>query len=564
MKKLLVPLVVLLTLSLILTACSSTPSATTTSSAPPPTSTAAQQTEAPPSTTAAITAVPPPASSSAPKPTTSTAAPPPPTTASGTPVYGGTLKAILGAGPANVGYFPTQTFQDVTYGPTWSDRLFDLDTQGNLVPNVATGYDYPAGALYIIVHLRAGVKFQDGTPFNAAAVKWTIENAIPTNAMPGGANITTLEVMDDLTLKVNLKTHSSIVPFNLWRPAYYSPTATQKYGKDWAALNAVSTAAFKITNFQPNSILEMSKWSGYWRQGKPYLGAVQLRSVPDSSTAMALIKAGQADMWINATMPEASQLKKDGYEILSGPNTLSDIFPDSKDPTSPFAKQAVREAVEYAMDKQALADSLGYGFTQPVTMMAPPGTAGYNPDFKGRPYNVATAKKLLADAGYPTGFKTTLLYQNVGTTKDLAAAIQNYLGAIGIQVTLDPADPGRYWGSIFATGWHGLLLGVHAINPQWAVAWLDHFGPQALIGFVSLAKSDAFLKTANDILAAPDLETFKKNTMINVTQAGQDCMFIPLFNSPMLVVKQKWVNTTYTKALDWTGWTIYDDWLSPH
>jgi ABC-type transport system substrate-binding protein len=279
---------------------------------------------------------------------------------------------------------------------------------------------------------------------------------------------------------------------------------------------------------------------------------------------MALIQSGQADMWINATMPEAAQLRDAGYEILSGPNTLSDIFPDSKDPNSPFAKKAVREAVEYAMDKQALAESLGYGFTQPVTMMAPPGTAGYNPDFPGRPYNVAKAKQLLADAGYPNGFKTTLMYLAAGQAKDMATAIQNYLADIGIQVTLDPADPGRYWGSIFATGWHGQLQGVHAINPQWAVAWLDHFGPQALIGFVSLAKSQAFLDTAYAILAAKDMETFKKNTMINVTQAGEDCMFIPLVNSPMLVVKQKWVNTTYTKALDWTGWTIYNDWISPH
>jgi peptide/nickel transport system substrate-binding protein len=278
---------------------------------------------------------------------------------------------------------------------------------------------------------------------------------------------------------------------------------------------------------------------------------------------MALIQSGQADLWLNATMPEASQLRDAGYEILSGPNTLNDIFPDSKDPNSPFAKKAVREALEYAIDKQALAESLGYGFQQPVTMMAPPGTAGYNPDYKGRPYNVEKAKQLLAEAGYPNGFETTMMYQTGGAAKDLAAAVQGYLAEVGIKVTLDPSDPGRYWGSIFSTGWKGLLLGVHAINPQWAVAWLDHFGPQALIGFVSLAKSQAFIDTANAILATTDMESFKKATMVNVTQAGEDCMFIPLTNTPMLVVKQKWVNTTYTQALDWTGWTIWNDWLSP-
>ncbi len=473
------------------------------------------------------------------------------------------MKVILTAGPANIGYFPDQTFQDETYAPTWSDRLFDLDTKGNLVPNLALSYDYPANSTNIILHLRPNVKFQDGTPFNAAAVKWTMDGGVKTNAMPGAANIASIEVVDDLTLKVNLKAYSSIAPFNMWRPTYYSPSAFDKNGKDWAIINSVSTSAFKVTNFQPNSILEMNKWDGYWQTGKPYLDTVQIRTVPDSSTDMALIQSGQADLWLNATMPEASQLRDAGYEILSGPNTLNDIFPDSKDPNSPFAKKAVREALEYAIDKQALAESLGYGFQQPVTMMAPPGTAGYNPDFKGRPYNVEKAKQLLADAGYPNGFETTMMYQTGGAAKDLAAAVQNYLAEVGIKVTLDPADPGRYWGSIFATGWHGLLLGVHAINPQWAVAWLDHFGPQALIGFVSLDKSKAFIDTANAILATTDMESFKKATMVNVTQAGEDCMFIPLTNTPMLVVKQKWVNTTYTVALDWTGWTIWNDWLSP-
>ena len=492
MKRLLLPLVVLLVIALVMTGCGSSSTTTTNAPAPTTSTTSPPQSQTSSTTTpTAITAAPLPTGTTS--TTTSTTVAPPSTTASAAnPVYGGTLKVILGQGPANVGYFPSQTFQDETYAPSWSDRLFDLDVQGNLVPNLALGYDYPPNSKTLTLHLRPGVKFQDGTPFNAAAVKWTIEAAIPTGAMPGGANIASLEVIDDNTLKVNLKAYSSIAPFNLWRPTYYSPTSFQKNGQDSATINSVSTAAFKITNFQPNSILEMSKWSTYWQSGKPYLGSVQIRTVQDSTTSMALIQAGQADMWINATMPEASQLKAAGYEILSGPNTLSDIFPDSNDPASPFAKKAVREAVEYAMDKQTISDSLGYGFDQPVTMMAPPGTAGYNPDFVGRPYNVAKAKQLLTDAGYPNGFKTTLMYVTGGAAKDMATAIQNYLAAINIQVTLDPADPGRYWGSIFATGWHGLLLGVHAINPQWAVAWLDHFGPQALIAFVSLAKSQAF------------------------------------------------------------------------
>jgi peptide/nickel transport system substrate-binding protein len=557
MNRFMVPLVFLLTLALLISGCSAKTTTNTTSAATSTTSSAAPQTQSSSTT---------PKTSSTTQTTskTSTTAPASSSTAANAPLYGGTMKVILTSGPANIGYFPSQTFQDETYAPTWSDRLFDLDPQGNLIPNLCLSYEYPANSTFITLHLRPNVKFQDGTPFTAASVKWTVDEGIKTNAMPGGSNIASTEVIDDLTLKVNVKKFSSMIPFNMWRPTYYSKAAFDKNGKDWAAINSVSTAAFKVTNFQPNNILEMSKWNGYWKAERPYLDSVQIRTVQDASTCMALIQSGQADLWANATFPEAAQLKKAGYEILSGPNTLNDIFPDSKDPNSPFAKKAVREAIEYALDKQAINDSLSYGFGQPVTMMAPPGTAGYNADFAGRPYNVAKAKQLLADAGYPNGFKTTMMYTTAGNAKFMAAAIQNYLKEINIDVTLDPADPGRYWGSIFTTGWHGLLLGVHAINPQWAVGWLDHFGPEALIGFVSMAKSQAFLDAGYAINASPDLETFKAKTKINVTIASDDCMFIPINNTPMLVVKQKWANTTYTKALDWTGWTIYDDWVSKH
>ena len=156
MKKLQLPLVVLLVLAFVITGCSSATS--TTSSAPPSSSSTAspqpQGTSTPPTS---ITAAPSPSQSptAAPSPTST---PPPITSAepAPSPVYGGTLKIIVNQGPANIGYFPTQTFQDETFAPTWSDRLFDLDTQGNLVPNLALSYDYPPDAKYIIVHLRLG------------------------------------------------------------------------------------------------------------------------------------------------------------------------------------------------------------------------------------------------------------------------------------------------------------------------------------------------------------------------------------------------------------------------
>jgi len=90
---------------------------------------------------------------------------------------------------------------------------------------------------------------------------------------------------------------------------------------------------------------------------------------------------------------------------------------------------------------------------------------------------------------------------------------------------------------------------------------LHHFGPEPLVKFVSLAKSPEYLAACEEVIKAPDIPTMRTLTRKMVTQASEDCMAIPLTNSLMICVLQDYVHTTYTKALDWTGWYIWNDWM---
>jgi peptide/nickel transport system substrate-binding protein len=474
------------------------------------------------------------------------------------PLYGGTMRILSSSGVMNVGYAPKQVFPDHTHGTIWSERILDLKKTGDLIPNLAESYNLSPDLKTITIRLRRGIKYQDGTEFNAKALQWSLWTSREAGALAGGKRIDKIEATDEYTVVVTLNQRNNQVIYDLARIYQYSPTAFQKNGQDWAINHSVSTSAFEVTDFQRDVVIKMKKFDGYWRSGKPYLDGVELRFVKEPATCSAMIQAKQAEIWMVSTTQEAADLKSKGYQILQTPTLLNNIYPDSKNADSPFANKKVREAVEYAMDRPAMAKALGFGFQEPINQLAPLGTQGYNPNYKGRPYNPAKAKQLLAEAGYPDGFKTKLIL--LSTAKDMGAVIQNYLKEIGIAIDLDVADTGRYWGAVNG-GWQGLLLGVSAINPEYCVAWLHHFGPEPIMKFASMAKSPEYLGLCGKLVEAPSIAMMRDLTRQMVTQASEDVMAIPLTVNMGTSVAQTYVHSNYYKDVDWTYWWIYNDWL---
>ena len=104
-------------------------------------------------------------------------------------------------------------------------------------------------------------------------------------------------------------------------------------------------------------------------------------------------------------------------------------------------------------------------------------------------------------------------------------------------------------------------MGVSAINPEYCVAWLHHFGPEPLVKFVSLGKSPEYLAICEELVLAPDIPTMRKLTMDMVTQASEDVMAVPLTVTIGVSVAQNNVHTNYYKDVDWTYWWIHNDWL---
>lgn len=537
---------------LVLSGCGGTTTTSTSTSAPPPTS-------QPPSSTATTTGLPPSMQT-----TTSTTT----TTAAAGIQTGGIMKIVRQTFPHVIGYPPEFAPADSIFALPAIERLCEWNQQGIEIPVLAESWDMDPVGKTITWHLRQGVQFSDGTPFNADAVKWNYQLRIDAGKQTDAQYIDSFEVVNDNTLVMHLNDFNNMMIETYGWLQCISPTAYQNSGttddarKAWARANSVGTGPFMVTKFERDSLIVYTKNPNYWRPGMPYLDGMQIQFIPDTMTASALIEAGQVDVWSDvAAVQNVIDLQKKGFTVNTALGFFWAILPDSSDPNSPFSKLEVREAVEYALDRPTIAGMIGHGLYEPLTEMAVKDWPGYVPNFDPRPYNPDKAKQLLKDAGYPNGFKTTLLVTSTGT--DAAAAIQGYLGQVGINVSIDVADMGRYFGEVFGTGWTGLAFAASGINPDTTDLFV-HFGPNPWTYRTgTIAKSQAFLDLCNQALHTYDQGAYLDLIKKAVVQGSDDAMIIPVYKAAQFQVQQPYVHSDYV-TLHTVIWTSYDDWMEKH
>jgi peptide/nickel transport system substrate-binding protein len=491
------------------------------------------------------------------------------TPAAGQPQYGGILKIIRGTFPKTIGYPPEFAPADSIFALPTLERLCEWDMQGNEIPVLATSWEGDPVAKTITWHLRRGVLFTDGTPFNADAVKFNYQLRIDTGTFTDGQYVDSIEVADDYTIVMHLNDYNRHMFSTYGWAQQISPTAFEKFGggdieksKEWARSNSVGTGPFIVSKFERDNVIEYTKNPNYWREGMPYLDGMEIRFIPDSMTASALMEAGQADVWSDvAAVQSMLDLKKKGFDVNTALGFFWSILPDSSDPDSPFADKRVREALEYALDRPTIAGMLGYGQYEPLAQMAVKDWPGYVPGYNPRPYDPEKARQLLKDAGFPTGIKTTLLVTSTGV--DAASAIQGYLAEVGIEVKVDIADMGRYFGQVFGTGWSGLVFAASGINPDTTDLFV-HFGPNPwTFRTGTIAKSQEFLDICNQAVHTYDDAAYIDLIKQAVVQGGEDAMIIPVYKAAQFQVQQPYVHSDYI-TLHTVIWTSYDDWMEAH
>jgi peptide/nickel transport system substrate-binding protein len=390
---------------------------------------------------------------------------------------GGTL--VIGMTATNIPGLDTGMFQSEGgeggrfVGVQLYDGLtrFDL-TQGDHAPDIKPGlaasWDVTPDATNWTFHLRPGVKFTDGTPWNADAAIFNLDRMTnksspdyypELNATAGLflGGIASAKKIDDMTIQITTKGPYSYLLGDLALLPFGSPTAIKAEGKDGFAQHPVGTGPFKVESYVRGQKLVMVRNPDYWR-GAPKLDRVILRPIPDATARQAALQSGEVN-WIEVPPPDSvPALKSAGFNVLT--NSYSHVWPWVLDVTKkPFDDVRVRQALNYAIDRDTLSKSILNGTGRPALQYAPVGDAGYDKSLDTYSYDPAKAKQLLAAAGYPNGFSFSLSFPTSGSGNmvpvPMNEELQKDLAAVGVQVKLQPVE----WGSMLTDFFAGKIPG---------------------------------------------------------------------------------------------------------
>src|SRR6059058_5283765 len=330
------------------------------------------------------------------------------------------------------------------------EGLFGFDKDMKMIPVLAEGYEVSKDGLVYTIKLKKGIKFHDGTDFKADAVKANLDRVTnPENKLKRyglyNNNIAKTEAVDDYTARITLKTPFSPFIAQLAHPStvMISPTALQKWGNKDIAFHPVGTGPFKFAEWKATDYLKVAKFDGYWKKGYPKVDTITWKPVVDNSSRAAVMQTGEAHFTYPVPYEVADVLKaKPDLDVVAAPSIVLRYL-SMNTQQKPFDNPKVRQAIAYAINKDALAKVAFNGYATAAEGMAPQGVE-YAVKIGPWPYDVAKAKQLMTEAGFPSGFETELWSAyNHTTAQKVTQFLQQQLQQIGIRTKITLLEAGQ-------------------------------------------------------------------------------------------------------------------------
>jgi peptide/nickel transport system substrate-binding protein len=355
------------------------------------------------------------------------------------------------------------------------DKLFDIDAKLNIVPQLALSHTTSPDGKTVVIQLRSGVKFHDGEPMDAAAVKASLErhmNMQGSFRKPELAAVDKVEVVDNATVRLLLKTPFSPLIAQLADRAgmIVSPKAAAEAG-DKFGLRPVCAGPFKFVERVQQDRIVLERFADYWNAGAVHIDRVIFRPIVDSTVRLASLKSGSLDLIERPLATDIAEITADrslklakgigiGYQGL----TLN-LANGEAGKNGPWAKDIrVRQALDASIDRKALCDVVFNGEYLPGNQWISPLNPYYQSQFPVPGRDLAKARQLIAAAGVSTPIAVDLMVPNNSESRQAAEVLQAMAREAGfdlkIRVTefatsIKEAEEGRF--QAYLIGWSGRI-----------------------------------------------------------------------------------------------------------
>jgi len=470
---------------------------------------------------------------------------------------GGTLTIAMSAGnipypntPPNEGFEGRRFVGYQIYDGILNFNLDQAETVPVPGPGLAESWKIEDDKLTWTFKLRQGVKFHDGTALDVDAIVFNLDRMLkkegfefydPDVSLLNRSNliaVDTYKKVDETTFQIKTKYPYSIMPYEMAFITIASPTQIKKVGNKEYIKTPIGTGPFKVTKYVDGQVLELEPNADYWG-GKPKLDKLILRPMPDPATRLAALQSGEVQ-WAEVPPPDSvAQLRSSGYNVLlkQYPHTIL-LFLNLND--APFDNPKVRQALQYAIDRDKMCTDLLNGLCVPAYQYWYEGHPWFNTTVgKKYAYDPAKAKALLAEAGFPNGFSINMAYPTGGSgnmwPQPMMELLQANFKAVGVDMKITPLE----WNNILTAyrasfanqesrQYNGMFFSVASLAPTSVMNFT-----QARIPPTCCCNASAYFSPEFDKLAQGGVEEFdtkKQDALFN------QAMGVEAEDSPTLFV----------------------------
>jgi peptide/nickel transport system substrate-binding protein len=348
----------------------------------------------------------------------------------------------------------------VSFDPIYTEENFDiwvfLNTYDQLVrvsndgttiePALAQSWDVSQDGLTYTFHLRPGVRFSDGTPLKASDVKYSINRAATTAKSIWTFTLTALKDIatpDDATVVMTLKQPwapflSDIAMFN---SSIISEAFATKVGEDKLVEQTMGTGPFVLQDWKRGESVTLAKNPNYWEAGFPYLDTITVTVVPDDNTRILQLQGGDIDGMSDVPFNRVPDLAQDANLAVERFPSTAISFVILNIRKAPLNDVKVRQALNYATDKQTLIKNLLFGNGEVSNSFMPNGTLYWNKDQAGYPFDLAQATQSMAQSSIPQGGKIGMMVNgSAETDQQVATALKSMWAKINVELDIQPLD----------------------------------------------------------------------------------------------------------------------------